>query len=257
MRKKYKVSLILGLVSSSVAMLLSLISLIYFAIYQNFVLFLDAILNTTSSDGRTILEMLTTLGIQVSEIGVIIYVMMTTFNIMSLLLAVPGFVFSLLGFRKLNLSPKEFQAKHKFNIWRLIGIGLTIESITLQSTALLHDLLSTLSTLVQAASIVALIFGIVTLVENRKMVKQEEQRVYDAAYTPVYNEVKNKEDSDVLQEVLNEIDAEENVQPEAEPSKLDEMYDLLAKLEKSYKNGEVSYEDYERMKKTILDNYLK
>ena len=40
-------------------------------------------------------------------------------------------------------------------------------------------------------------------------------------------------------------------------SKLDEFYTLLSKLEKSYKNGEVTQEDYERMKKTILENYMK
>ena len=253
MRKKYKVSLILGIVSSSVALFLSLISLIYFAVYQNFVLFLDVILNTASSSGTTIYEMLYELGIQISEIGVIIYAMMITFNIMSLLLAVPGFVLSLLGFRKINLSPEEFQRKNKFNVWRLIGVGLTIESLALQSTALIHELLSTISTLANAACIVSLIFGIVALVENGKMLKQAEQESYNATYSPVYN----NEDNEIINEVLNEIENEESHDQQVDQSKLDEMYDLLAKLEKSYKNGEVSFDDYQRMKKTILDNYMK
>ena len=40
MRKKYKASLILSLVGASIAFLLALISLISFAVYENFVLFL-------------------------------------------------------------------------------------------------------------------------------------------------------------------------------------------------------------------------
>ena len=48
-----------------------------------------------------------------------------------------------------------------------------------------------------------------------------------------------------------------NQEPTIDQSKLDEMYELLSKLEKSYKENKITSEDYERMKKTILDNYLK
>ena len=37
--------------------------------------------------------------------------------------------------------------------------------------------------------------------------------------------------------------------------RLDELYSLLAKLEKSYKNNEISTEEYQRMKETILSNF--
>ena len=36
---------------------------------------------------------------------------------------------------------------------------------------------------------------------------------------------------------------------------LEDLYNLIAKLEKSYKDGEISQEDYERMKQTIINNY--
>ena len=35
------------------------------------------------------------------------------------------------------------------------------------------------------------------------------------------------------------------------------MYELLGKLEKRYNDGELSQEDYLRMKKTIFDTYIK
>jgi len=53
---------------------------------------------------------------------------------------------------------------------------------------------------------------------------------------------------------VKEVKDEKEVKVDNE--KLNQVYELLSKLEKSYKNGEVSEEDYNRMKQTILDNYL-
>ena len=57
---------------------------------------------------------------------------------------------------------------------------------------------------------------------------------------------------DEFQHYFDNLDIQEEVN-----NKLDEMYELLSKLEKSYKENKITSEDYERMKKTILDNYLK
>ena len=260
MRKKYKVSCILGLIGSSIALLLSLISLIYFAIYENFVLFLDMFLNMTSSSGTTVIEAITSLNIPMDTMAIFVYSLMVTFNVIALVFAIPGFIFSIVGFKNVNISAKDFQAKKKFNIWRIIGIGLVIESLAFESTEYIEETFSAISSLANVVCVIALIMGIVALVENGRAVRNIERAEKNAVIMEVYNEVeieKTKENEEILNEVLNEIEEESSEQVVVNQAKLDEMYDLLSKLEKSYKTGEVSFEDYERMKKTILDNYMR
>ena len=55
-------------------------------------------------------------------------------------------------------------------------------------------------------------------------------------------------------EEVVEISQEDIIKQEEKKQKLEETFELLSKLEKSYKNGEIDEETYKRMKATIMDN---
>lgn len=255
MHKKYKVSLILSMIGSSLAFVFAFLGLIFLSVYEIYANALNIFLNTSvSSDGTTLLQMLNELGILVEDFALGFYIFTIIMNIFTVLLAIPCVVLTIISFNNINLSPVEFQKKSKLHIWRLISVGLAIESISMEMLSYIESSLSTISTLVNAALIVSLVFGIISLVENNKVVKKINSKVTQAEIHPTYNEVINNEIIDVKEDKVEEVKEEPKI---IEQAKLDEMYDLLSKLEKSYKSGEMTYEDYERMKKTILDNYLK
>ena len=186
---------------------------------------------------------------------------------MAVVLSIPCFVLSLLSFKDSSLDANEFQKRNKKHIFLLISFGLAYlaNSYELGSTVV-----PTLSIFSLAAGVL-IIFGFFKVLQQIRFnkyylkvlqaKKAQEEAKEQQRYTFEQTRFEtNNQGNQIGEENLAQPEIKEEVkeQPsELEKVKLDELYSLLSKLEKSYKNGEVNQEDYERMKKTLLENYMK
>ena len=265
MKRRLNVPLILALIGSGLSFVLGLVGLIYLSKYRNFFAFYKEYLGQEFEAGQTIEQYILTLfpSITVANLRTIIYSYFVASSVLSVVMCIPAIIFAILCFKDNENSVEEFQARNKLHIWLLVSIGLAYLGNGYEMCSLVFEELGIIS----IGAVVVLIIAFIKIIKVMRLnsyafklsqirkaqeEKQEQDRYsYDQSrFEPASNEGNQIGEENLDKPVINE-------EPTVDQSKLDEMYELLSKLEKSYKENNISKEDYERMKKTILDNYLK
>ena len=265
MDRRLKTPLILVLIACGINIICALLGLIYLAQYDNFFAYFELMMNTEIEEGMTILSYISSLlpDFSAEKLRSILYVYFIVTNVFSILLSIPGIIFSSITFKDNDISVEDFQARNKFHIWLLVSIGLAYFSNSYEMGSAIYSVLSTFSLAVIVLLVVAFIKVLRAVRYNKyafdlylvRKAKEEKEQANDYEFKPANNEFEYEHGRQIGEENLDKPVSE--TRPSIDQSKLDEMYQLLAKLEKSYKANEITFEDYDRMKKTILENYLK
>lgn len=249
-KKKYNIAVILTYIASVLTSLLAIISLVIIIPLDNYASFFSS-LKADEIYGEMI-SLLVASGTDEAYISTILYIVFIILSIISLLLAVPSLVFALLNKNEKNLTNEEFQSHNKKHIWFLISIGLGYFSNTYNLVSSLVQEISLLNSAATILYVIAFFFALMTIIKNKKALKQNVQEVDNGnTIFDFENDNDNNENGNDNNNVFLD-----NHEVKADPKKLDKVYELLSKLEKEYKNGEIQEEDYIRMKETILNNYL-
>jgi len=260
-RKRFNLAIVFGIIASSLLLLSSIVSLAMTVSVDAFVNIFNTLLNDEVF-GVFINSMITP-ETPISVVTTIFYIIILIFNILSFIMAVPSLVFAILNIKEKDLSVEDFQKNNKKHIGLLITLGIGYLGNSYSVISLLNDSLSILSSASNVLFIVAFVFALLEIINNKKALNKNDKVVDVVDNVDVnnnYENVKVNENGNVILEKNNsnvevkEVKDEKEVKVDNE--KLNQVYELLSKLEKSYKNGEVSEEDYNRMKQTILDNYL-
>lgn len=263
-KRRLNVPLILTLIGSGLSFILGLVGLIYLSKYRNFFAFYKEYLGQEYEAGQTIEQYIVTLfpSITVANLRAIIYSYFVASSVLSVIMCTPAIIFAILCFRDNECSVEEFQARNKYHVWLLVSIGLAFLGNGYEMCSLVFEGLGIIST----GAVVVLVIAFIKVIQVMRLNsyafklylarKAQEEKAAQDRYS--YDQTRYESTSEGNQ--IGEENLEKpvvNQEPTVDQSKLDEMYELLSKLEKSYKENKITSEDYERMKKTILDNYLK
>lgn len=267
MNSRFKTPLLFGLIGSSITFICALIGVIYLSNYTNYFEFCEAFMAQVLSNGMTVEDVIKEMAPVITEsmVRVAMYYYFLISGMLSMLLCIPCIVLSILSFRSSTLSAEDFQKRNKLHVFLLISFGLSYlaNSYEMGSTAL-----SAISIFAIIALVLVIIgfFKALSVVRFNKYLlkvqttrKAYEEKLRQEQEMKAAEEAKfaNAEANQIGEENLEKPETHEETATQVDQVKLDELYSLLSKLEKSYKNGEVTQEDYERMKKTILENYMK
>lgn len=266
MNRRLRTPLLFGLIGSSVIFICALVGLIGLSNYRNFFEFYESYLGQEITEGMTIEEIILQMypAISTSTIRIALYYFFIFSNVLSMLLSIPCIVFSLICFKDTTLTAEEFQKRNKLHIFLLISFGLSYLASS-------YEMGSTAFSALSIFSLAAVVFIFIGFFKSLQVVRLNKYVLKVRKSKKAYEEKLRQEqerkaqEESFVQSTGNQIGEENLTKPEIKEEtvtpvdqvKLDELYSLLSKLEKSYKNGEVSQEDYERMKKTILENYMK
>lgn len=255
MNKKFKAAMILSVVVTSIVIFVALISLITLGSKE---VFKEKMLGLFEIEDDTLyllgVELTSLVGLTTEQINEEIALLTATYYSMNLICSVLAIIFagialafSIVCIKDCNLDVNTFRQRKKFHI--TIGVMLIFVFITTSFfvSGIIYSSLSLITDLVHYASLVNFILVFVGI-KSRPM-------YHYIPPEPANAESINNENN-VIDEV-SPVSSESKTQDEETIKKLQEGYELLAKLEKSYRNNEISYEDYERMKNTILENFKK
>ena len=193
-------------------------------------------------------------------------------NLVQVIVGILGLVFSIIVSKDIHYSVIKFHKKRGLHIAHIIIMGVCGETT---ATSLLT--LTDLSIITTAAGILfslALLFGIIGVAVggkqysslmnyNKRAQYQNEFQAKLNVDNPVVEEVK-EEQTEVTQEVIEEkVELEQvestpvNEKVPLSQEEVENIYSLLAKLEREYKSNQIDEESYKRMKDTIIDNLRK
>lgn len=264
MKRRLNLPLILTLIGSGLSLIIGLVGLIYLAQFKNFFSLYEMIVNQEVQAGQTIEELILSIvpTMTSTNLRTMMYSYFIVSSVLSIIMCIPAIIFSILCFKDNECSVEEFQARNKYHIWLLVSIGLAFIGNGYEMGSMVFETLSIFST----GAIVVLVIAFVKVVQTMRLnsyafklsqarkaqeAKEEQDRYsFDQSRYESTSEGNQIGEENLEKPVVNQ-------EPVVDQSKLDEMYELLSKLEKSYKENKISTEDYERMKKTILENYLK
>ena len=263
-KRRLNLPLILTLIGSGLSLIFGLVGLIYLAQYKNFFGFYEMFLGQEVAQGQTIEDLILSIvpTMTTANLRTMMYSYFIVSGVLSILMCVPAIIFAILCFKDNECSVEEFQARNKYHVWLLVSIGLAYMGNSYEMGSLAFDALSIFS----IGAVVVLVIAFIKVIQVMRLNsyafklslarKAQEEKEAQDRYS--YDQTRYESTSEGNQ--IGEENLEKpvvNQEPTVDQSKLDEMYELLSKLEKSYKENKITSEDYERMKKTILDNYLK
>ena len=255
--RNFKRAITLTYVAVGLHLLVLLFSFIYFSVHKTFAEFFVLISSTVIEEGTTLGQMFEELGLLAEHL----YIGILTMNIIYLVFDIILLVFALLCRNDHKLNLIRFNRKNVLHIFYIVflGLGFLVFDSTLIST---FSPYATLASLLETATFVLYIIAFVNAIKgvytNSKYVTSIDgyntstSKKYYEGYTnheydninTVYEENKNDEIIDVKEEKTEENNVD-----------YEELYTLLAKLERQYKNSEIDEENYNRMKQTLLDNF--
>ena len=262
----FRKSTTFAIIASSLFLFGSILSLILFGIYDSFIEYFDYIIEQVG--GRDYLEYV--FEISFSELLSISYVVVMALNFLQFIIAVAMFIISLVVSKDGLMINYKFRKRNGLHIVYLIFLGLSFETA---GTSLLG--LTELSFFTTAASVLfiaAFILGIVGIVSSNKKQASFENYQKNSQYQNQFQEKLNfgrpegVDETNVIdvkpEEETIVVEQETPVQEESErkvlsTEEIENIYSLLAKLEKEYKNNIIDEATYKRMKETILDNLRK
>lgn len=263
MKRRLKTPLLLGIIGSSIIFVLGLIGLIYFVNYRNFFELCEVILNEdVSGEGitlqATILELFPFLTVE--NIRTTMYIYLIISNVLAMVLSIPNIVFSLICMKDVSLDVEAFQKRNKLHIFLIISFAISYIANSYEQASMISQGIS----FVSIGAVVLMFIGFIKTIQEVRLNKYyynmlqarkaQEEKMQNERYSFDKSKFNQPEGNQIGEENLEKPEIKEEVK--VDQSKLDELYSLLAKLEKSYKNGEITEEDYQRMKKTILENYM-
>lgn len=254
----FKRSILLTLIGLGLNALVLLFSFIYFSVQKTFAEFFVLISPIVIEEGTTVGQMLEQLGITAEYF----YVGILTMNIIYLAFDVILLIFTLLCRNDHKLNLINFNRKKVLHIFYIIfiGLGFLVFDTNLVST---FSPYSSFTSLLDTATFVLYIIAFYNAIKgtyinskfltsidgyNNSASKKYYQGYSNHEYDNVNEEYEKGKEDEVIDIVDNDEENDNHIDYE-------ELYTLLAKLERQYKNGEIDEENYNRMKKTILDNY--
>ena len=242
MRKRFNVGIILGIIALSLIIIDGLVGAIALLDRQIAYGLFEVLFSGFEGFDGIDMDML-------YQIFDILQVIMIFASLIASLICIPGIIFLAKIAKDSRKDVNEFQAKNKGHILALVFLGVAfLESgSTMGSTV--FDALSFVSIAYEVLCVMSFVFILLEIRQNKRAF---DNFAYAAAEQPTFN----NPDEVIDVEVTSSEDNQEEVTEESNKN-LDELYDLLSKLEKSYKNNELSEEDYQRMKETIINNYYK
>ena len=161
-----------------------------------------------------------------------------------------------------KLSIEDFNKKNKYHIFYIVTLGVTLLLMENDAGSYAFDIFTFTRIAAMVLLIIALANTLTYFVYAKRRYKKEQATIKDeVSETYDFKDAEEPftfdEGKQIGEEVLDKPNIQQDEDYAKRQEKLEEMYALLAKLEKQYKNGEISLEDYQRMKETILENYLK
>jgi len=261
---KYKVACIMGIIISSICILLCTVTIIFNSDLDSFkemyTYYMDSLMETSPEYAN----MIYSYGIDLNELGRVAYVIYILIQCASMICFILCLVFALVTFKDYELDAKSFQKRNALHIWYLVSLGLCWFNSDAADASFIAAWLD-ISVIISIACWVAFFIALSDIRTNKRVARYLDTHgdIHDRPYY-TQGDYKQPQQEEVKKEDYNiepqgqEISVEEKPSPSVKQPEgsNEDMYELLAKLEKRYKNGEISEEDYRRMKKTILDNYL-
>lgn len=255
MKKLFKLATIFTIIASAFCIFNGLLGAIG--------LFSDEIFYEVFEYFAPLLRLDSTASADASILKVYVRIVLIIINIMGAIFAIPSLVFAIICSKHNEYSVEAFQRKNGVHIAFLIMVGIAMNYSSSVNTAEFVDstfgLLNTVSDGFLVASFIFILIEIISNFKQTKLVNTYGS-VNDYEIKPVVENIDVVEQTKEVEVTDTEVDEKPQEQPEVKvvnTSNLDDLYTLIAKLEKSYKDGEISKEDYERMKATIVNNYYK
>lgn len=254
-RRKYKTATFMPLIASSIMIFLSIATMIGVLSESVFPKMYYGLIEQMNIIYGDIEAIFTELEGDATTLRVLIFTMFLVFSILGLILSVPATIFSILCLKDYSLEVESFQKRNKLHVFQFISIILLIVASNINvSSYLFGSFVSLLSLAITIISIISLVNVIREMTINRRLANNQENESEVNNRYQSYQEQTFEETEPENKETV--IEKEKPQVKEVDKGKLEETYELLAKLEKSHRNGELSDEDYERMKKTILDSFV-
>ncbi len=287
MNKKFKLSTIFSLISSFILLIFGIVGVIYFSSQERFILFFEEYMNLPINTAGTTLKDQLLYVTNLENFIPLMYIMFIAYSVFNIISAIVCLVLSFICLNDYHLSCKVFQNRKPLHIAYIVFVGISWFSVEVAVGSLISILLVLLNLVVNVLYLIAFIFGIISIRYNTKRfaelhsdnVPLENVNVeeFNEGKGQLLNSTFNEDQSERLEdlnqeklsdewkeelqekqdEIENQEVEKEGIKPTIDNEKLNQTYELLAKLEKSHRNQEISDDDYERMKKTIMDNLLK
>ena len=252
--KSFKNSITLSLIAVSMNLMVLLISFCYFLPHETFAVFYN---DFTS----IILDGELTVGDYFAENGVtaeIFYISVLIIHILSLLFYGAILVLAILCRNDYKLNAFLFNKRKVLHVFYIILIGLGFLTYG-NSLISLYTVYGAFTSLFELASFVLYIIAFIFALKGVNHYKNLVYSIngYNSNVTKKYYQGYDKTEYDNVNKVYEEVKEDEVKDKDEVIDKVDyeELYLLLAKLEKQFKNGEVDEESYKRMKETLLNNY--
>ena len=243
--KKYKIAAILGIIACSITIITGFINFFAVAVIDTFFQLFDEMLAVVidQSTGTTYYDLILQLGIMtIDEFRTLTYILVLVMYGLLIFTGIIGLLLSIFSVKDGSLNRQEFQKRNVKHVFFLIFMGLLAFSIAGDIPVIL--------------SLVAFVLGLIDVINNKKVLKihnvTSETNFYEnAGEENFYNYKKNPVPEEKKEDVIEIVETEE--EKKARQIKLEEAFELLSKLEKSYKTGEIDEDNYKRMKETIMN----
>lgn len=262
MYRRMKKAPVLSLIASCLIFISTLVGMIVFSTVNAFYNLAEYLVQDIQIDGKNLFEILESANFNLGAFMVTLYVTFMFLNVVLLVACVLLFVNSIRVMNHYKLSIEDFNKKNKSHIFYIVTLGVTLLLMENDAGSYAFDIFTFTSIAAMVLLIIALANTLTYVVYAKRRYKKEQATIKDeASETYDFKEAEEPFTFDGGKQIGEEVLDKPNIQQDEEyakrQEKLEEMYALLAKLEKQYKNGEISLEDYQRMKETILENYLK
>lgn len=240
MFKRFKIAIIFTIIASFFAMFLSFFGALAMLVDEGFDLFLF-------SSGL--------LDVNVpNEALIMLRITLIIISFLSNIIFIPTLVIAFICLRHNKLSNEAFKKKMALHIVLtvLCQLSISVSNLALE-TFFPNEAVSSVLDLIRMVSVcfyfASIILILTSIIPNAVVVNRKKKMVINESNVVVNN---NELESNVVVD-NNELESNNNDNKED----LEEIYTLLAKLEKEYKNNEINEEDYQRMKQTLLEKIYK
>ncbi len=248
MNKKFKISIIFAIIGTSLMLLNYIINAISMIPYHRYLTIFDSVLKPYYL--QFLVEIYGISGLEDFKLYYYLYIVIS--NILGMLIALTGFILSLVCIKDCKLSFSDFQKRKTLHIFYIVFIGLNLVFKGINNFLEIYSPSSYLSSsLLGPVFLLALIFAIIAVVTNKTSARiQNNYLTYgndpfakDENGESIYANEKKIEEKLHDEYVIEKQQSEEN---------LKNAFEQLAQIEKSYKNGEIQEEEYKNKKQELF-----
>jgi hypothetical protein len=256
----FKKSITLSLIAVGLNLLILLFSFLYFTPHSTFAKFYVEISSLEYAEGMNIAEMFEEFGVTAE----IFYLSILLINILTTIMVLAILTFTLLCRNDHKLNLINYNRRRTLHVFYIVclGIGfLCLDSNLISTFSPYASICGLLEVAVFVLYLIAFIFALKGEITNSRLAnsiggynRYESKKYYSGYSNREYDNVNEVYEAPKV----DEVEEKEELPSETVSKEKDytELYELLAKLEKQYKNGEIDSETYQRMKKTLLESYI-